>query len=72
MRPSADENSQIGTSTTVRAARGAGRSTPRLSLAGRRKKANIHASSGAIWGIQAKLWPLEPIFAEKHTEEVCT
>ena len=52
MRPDASENSQISPSTIVRAARAAG-SHPHLAsvLLQGRKSANIHASSGVIWGI---------------------
>ena len=55
VRPNARENGQISPSTTVRAARGAG-SRPHLVsfFQGSRKSANIHASSGVIWGIPAK------------------
>src|SRR6266404_4275240 len=52
MRPDASENSQISPSTIVRAARAAG-SHPHLAsvLLQGRKSANIHASSGVIWGM---------------------
>ena len=48
--PNARENGQISPSTTDRAARG---SRPHLVsfFQGSRKSANIHASSGVIWGI---------------------
>lgn len=56
IRPDARENSQISPSTIVRAARAAG-SHPHLAsvLLQGRKSANIHASSGVIRGIPAKM-----------------
>jgi hypothetical protein len=55
VRPNARENGQISHSTTVRAARGAG-SRPHLASVFQpsRKSANIHISSGVIWGMWAK------------------